>query len=67
MPITVCRRILTWVQETPLHMFMPSNSHKSIHRTLSLTVCIVAVVHSALAIWSYRKYRISSKFDQINK
>ncbi|XP_043203785.1 NADPH oxidase 5-like [Amphibalanus amphitrite] len=53
LPITVCRRILAWVQETPLFMVSPSNSHKSIHRTLSLTVCILAVVHSAAAMWSY--------------
>ena len=55
LPITVCRRILAWAGETPLGLVMPSN-HRSLHRTLSLTVCGLAVLHSAAAIWSYCEY-----------
>ncbi|XP_037086564.1 NADPH oxidase 5-like [Pollicipes pollicipes] len=53
LPITVCRRILAWVRETPLHAFSPLNNHRKVHRIISLSVCIISVAHSATAIGHY--------------
>lgn len=52
LPITVCRRIIAWIRETPLHVFVPMDNHRSMHRALSLSVCVLAFLHAVSAISS---------------